>query len=103
MTNEEKASEIVNKQWQWIADFIERNNLSKEDRNQLRFEMYGACIDMAQRKDEQFAKEKRELIDKACEWMDVFLLTHYIMRYHDCCEPCKDYIIEGFKQAMKGE
>jgi len=52
-TNEEKAQEIVSKRWKWIADFIEKNNLSKDDRNQIRFEMYGAILDMAQWKDER--------------------------------------------------
>lgn len=52
MTNEEKAQEIVNKNFEWISNFFEENNLSKEDRNQIRFKMYSACQEMAEWKDD---------------------------------------------------
>ena len=51
MKNKEKAEQIVNNQWQWIAEFIERSNLSKEDRNQIRFKMYDVCCEMAEWKE----------------------------------------------------
>lgn len=64
MTNEEKAQEIVNKHWEWLADFLERNNLSKEDRNQIRFKTYEQCLEMAEWKDEQ---HEQSLIDLNCK------------------------------------
>ena len=57
MTNRDKAQAITNKHYnEWIAEFIENNNLSKEDRNQLRFKLYNACNEMAEWKDEQTVK-----------------------------------------------
>lgn len=103
MANKEKAHEIVNNQRQWIADFIEKNNLSRVKMH-IAFKMYIACSEMAQWKDEQFAKEKQELIDKACEWMKNNM-------HEGTCEkmlsknpyPCMKDFIEEFKKAMKGE
>lgn len=90
MTNREKAMEIVNNQWQWLADFIEKNNLSKEDGKQIRFKMYIACLDMADFK-------KQEIIDKALKWINDN------MCYYD--ENGFDYsgsgILKDFKKAME--
>lgn len=103
MNNEKKAHEIVNKQWKWIADFIEKNNLSKEDRNQIRFQMYCACLDMAVWKDEQYRMDKTHL-DMVYEALDGL----YQVRYGD--NPILNtgsqtdvflYMIEDFKQDMK--
>jgi len=93
MTNKDKAKEIV-------QDVIHDRGCSDVVTDRA---IYNSAMTMAEWKDEQLKAEKQVLIDKAYEWMDAFLRTHYIMRYHDCCEPCKDWIIEGFKQAMKGE
>lgn len=65
MTNKEKAEEITNAHLnEWIAEFVENNNLSKDDRNQIRFKLYNACEEMAAWKDGQFAKEKSALINR---------------------------------------
>lgn len=61
ISNKEKSQEITNKhQNEWIYEFIESNNLSKEDRNQIRFKLYDACNEMAEWKDEQM---KRTLVE----------------------------------------
>lgn len=44
---------------------------------------------------------KKQMIDRACEWLNAFLASHYVMRYHDNCEPVKEYVLEGFRRAME--
>lgn len=53
MTDSEKSHEIANKNFEWISNFVEDNNLSKEDRNQIRFKIYSACQEMAEWKEQQ--------------------------------------------------
>lgn len=74
MTDKQKAEQIVNNQWQWIAEFIERSNLSKEDRNQIRFKMYDVCCEMA-------------------EWKEKEMLDCAVDAYCECCDTkeCEDY------------
>lgn len=43
----DKAQEIANSQ-EWLYKFIEDNNLSKDDRDQIRFKIGCACLDMAE-------------------------------------------------------
>ena len=43
----------------------------------------------------------KTMIEKACKWLNSFLSCHYVMRYHDSCEPVHEYIVEGFKRAME--
>ena len=63
--------------------------------------IYNTAMTMAELKDKQFVKQKQQLIDKACGWTNVFLNSHYIIRYKDNCEPDKSWIIEVFKRIMK--
>ena len=65
MKNEEKTQEIVNDNFEWVSNFVEKNNLSKEDRNQIRFKMYGACQEMAQWKDDYYYKVITEIVGAA--------------------------------------
>lgn len=54
---------------------------------------YNAALTMAERKDEQFAKEKQALIDKACEWLSI----------HDNYSTPTHILVEQLREAMKGE
>lgn len=99
MANEEKAREIANN----CSTEIVGAEVSDETYITTEPDCYTAAMTMAQWKDEQLAKEKQALIDKACEWMNVFLNTHYVMRYKDNCDPDKSWIIEGFKRMMNKE
>jgi len=102
MTNEDKAKEIVNEQWQWIADFIEKNNLSKEDRNQIRFKMYNALLYMARWKDEQY-KEKEEGLRETINALGARLqkANEYGMYYFDQCNIQKQQLIEKACEWLK--
>lgn len=51
---------------------------------------------MAELKDEQFAKEKQALIDKACEWLQKHI-NDYLVKGRDI-----DYMFDDFRKAMKG-
>lgn len=61
-----------------------------------------ALIEMAEWKDEQFAKEKQQLIEKACEWLKTNM-------YEGTCEqilskkpyPFMQDFINEFKKAME--
>lgn len=86
--DKQKAEQIVNNQWQWIAEFIERSNLSKEDRNQIRFKMYDVCCEMAEWKEKQ-------TIEKAVEWLkeqEELIGVSF-----------QDDFLERFQNYMKGE
>lgn len=74
MTNEEKAIEI-------------------RDKLGIYADAYYGALEMAQWKDEQFEKEKQQLIDKACKLMQHWILEH---DYVDIME-LEDYI----KQKME--
>ena len=55
MTNEEKANEIAHYHCSSELNLLQA---------------YNSALDMAEWKDEQFAEEKQQLIEKACEWLD---------------------------------
>ena len=57
MTNEEKAREIASYRCTSYSDY------SFTD-------CAGAALDAMQWKDEQYAKEKQQWIEKACEWLN---------------------------------
>lgn len=63
MTNDEKANKIA-------RDMLPYNNAE-----------YHACYNSAMKamqwKDEQFAKEKQQLIDEACKWLEVKVNDSY--------------------------
>lgn len=83
--NETKAKEIAiqRKKHYFDADALIINS---------EVECYASAIDMAKWKDEQFEKEKQQLIDGAVEWLNKYLF--YLDK--------KDDIINNFKQALKG-
>ena len=91
MTNEKKAKEF--------ADYYAGETDYKE------CAAYDAALAMAKWKDEQLEAEKQALIDKACEWLRNNM-------YEGTCEQMLskkpypfmcDFIINEFKNAMKGE
>lgn len=43
------------------------------------------------------------IVERAEKWMERFLDTHYVMRYHDSNEPIHDAILGGFEKYLKGE
>lgn len=99
MTNSEKAQEIVNKNFEWISNLVEENNLSKEDINQIRFKMYIACQEMAE-------WEEKQMIDKACEWLEDMACYYAHWEYNgDTYENEVVYDTEGlikdFKKSME--
>ncbi len=59
---------------------------------------YNLAVAVAQAKDEEFAKEKQELINKAAEW-----LKNNIHDYYTTCEfeQWFDQMFDDFKEAMK--
>ena len=61
MTNAEKAREI--------AELLYPYNVNED--NCEHYVCYEATIQMAEWKDEQFAKEKQKLINEACEWLAI--------------------------------
>lgn len=89
MTNEEKANEIVK------CIIHDRGCVDVVTDQAART----AALTMAQWKDEQFAKEKQALIDKACEWWENELI--YPSMPHSVIDIILGRIKE-FKQAMKG-
>ena len=48
-------------------------------------------------------REEETMIDKACEWLELFCSENYIMNYTDCCEIPAEQVIESFKKWMEGE
>ena len=59
MTNEEKATEIAESKY--VYD-VNKDNCEFYD-------CYISGIEMAEWKEKEFAQEKQNLIDKACEWL----------------------------------
>lgn len=96
MTNEEKANEIALK---YAREYlVSKNDSHKQNilfKESSIIECEKASLEMAKWKDEDFAKEKQSLIDKACEWLE-----HNVWEYtgFDSYE-----LSEAFKNAMKGE
>lgn len=97
MTNEEKAREIIG------GDCKKENCLEcggKYSAEEGGCVTYQRIMQIAEWKDEQFAKEKQALIDKACEWWESEII------YPTMTQAEKDWFearIEAFKIAMKGE
>lgn len=106
MTTREKAEEITNKHLEeWIADFVDYLNLSKDDRNQIRFKVYSACNEMAD-----------WVIDYACKWLKSRISVDASIETNENGEPLMgnlldiqterlklaEEFIENFRQAMKG-
>lgn len=48
-------------------------------------------------------REEETMIEKACEWLELFCSENYIMNYTDCYEIPTEQIIESFKKWMEGE
>lgn len=59
---------------------------------------YSSAMAMAEWKDEQFEKQERQLIDKACEWMKNNINDYYTTNEF---EQWFDEMFDDFKQAMK--
>jgi hypothetical protein len=78
ISNEEKAEQI--------AQYHCANKLSL-------IQAYNSALDMAEWKDEQFAKEKQQIISNAVDWLNKYLF--YLDK--------KDDIINNCIKAMKGE
>lgn len=81
MTNEEKAKDITKCLW------FPQKCTESDIQNML--------MVMAQWKDEQAAKEKRQWIDEACEWF-------WEQSFGGWIEEPTDELIEEFVKAMKG-
>ena len=90
MTNEEKAQSITNSQ-KWILDLVDENNLTKEDRNQIRFKIYNALLEMATWKEEQ-------MIEK----MENFVKELYLPAY-PYLDRENSKLIQDIKEAMMEE
>ena len=71
MTNEEKAEEIARSNQKFFYEDGGYDIKSSDE------ECYDSAMEMAEWKDEQFAKEKQALIDNVCEW-----LKNNIRDYH---------------------
>lgn len=63
-----------------------------------------ACQEMAEWKDEQHAEEKRQLIEKACEWLkdNAGAYQEDLREYGEGCEYDTQSLIEDFRKAMEG-
>lgn len=82
-TNEEKAKEIAENQFSWYSDFDDVNSFE---------ECYESAMAMAQWKDEQFAKEKQQLIDNLREVLSAHMHGGEI-----------DEVLAELDEKMKGE
>lgn len=90
MTNEDKANEIAKCDCQkHYKGFDLCNTYKFHEKNYCGRK--AAALEAMEWKDEQFAKEREALIDKACEW-----LSKWEDPYYD------NGLVEGFKKAMKG-
>lgn len=96
MTDSEKSQDIVNKNFEWISNLVEENNLSKEDRNKIRFKMYSACQEMAEWKE-------RQMIEKACEFIAEWFWEHPHAQIV-CSDEFEsiDELLDRIEKAMKG-
>ena len=90
--NEEKAREIANN----CSTEIVGAEVSDETYITTEPDCYTAAMKMAEWKDEQFAKEKQSLIDKACEWLKENASKHI----HGNYAFLKGLMLEEFQQAM---
>ena len=87
MTNEEKAREIA----RFNREFYSTGGTSHKYSDE---ECYNSAMKMAEWKDEQFAKEKQALIDKACEWVTPYFKD--LVGYN-----CSGGLIKDFEKALK--
>lgn len=87
MTNTEKAYEIARFNREFYSEGGASHKYSDE-------ECYNSAMQMARWKDEQFAKEKQALIDKACEWVTPYFKD--LVGYNCSCDLIKD-----FEKALK--
>lgn len=91
MTQEEKAKEIAHNNrinyYEGDIGWGDRIKSSEE-------ECYDSAMEMAEWKDEQFAKEKQALIDKACEWVTPYFKD--LVGYN-----CSGELIKDFEKALK--
>lgn len=97
MTNEEKAYEIAQNNQQFYYEDAGYDMKSSDN------ECYSSAMDMAQWKDEQFAKEKQALIDEACEWLR-YNKEHSLIGCEDSCLIgflTEEFIME-FRKAIEG-
>lgn len=87
MTNTEKAYEIARFNREFYGEGGASHKYSDE-------ECYNSAMEMARWKDEQFAKEKQALIDKACEWVTTYFKD--LVGYN-----CSGELIKDFEKALK--
>ena len=96
MTNEEKANKIALK---YAREYlVSRNDSHKQNilfKESSIIECEKASLEMAKWKDEDFAKEKQSLIDKACRWLQKHI-NDYLVKGRDI-----DYMFDDFCEAMK--
>ena len=81
MTQEEKVESLVDELGIIYTD-CDRATIKK------------LLMEMAEWKDEQFAKEKQALIDKACEWVTPYFKD--LVGYN-----CSGELIKDFEKALK--
>ena len=90
MTNEEKAKHLASREMYGGFTLAEQNAA------------YDAAMAMAEWKDEQFAQERQQLIDKACEWIKDNINSYLDWYDWGKCRVGKDELIDDFRKAMKG-
>ena len=96
MTNEEKAKEICCTQGCRGFDFCVKTYGNPCD-------VYTNCIKTAEWKDQQFAEEKKQWIEKAYEWLNNNAggyLDYEAAKYGESVELDKESLLEDFKYAM---
>lgn len=94
MTNEEKVEALVDELGIILGIIYTENS---------RAIIKKLLMQMAQWKDEQFAKEKQALIDKACEWLR-YNKEHPLIGCEDSCLIgflTEEFIME-FRNAIEG-
>lgn len=91
-SNEEKAKEIVNINTEHLLRGIRQaHDISKDERDQVRFDAYNLLLMMAEWKDEQFKAEKQQLIDKAVKYLAPIAYTHkHLINLDDFIEYMKE-------------
>ena len=86
MTNAQKAREFSD------SYYMPDTGFNRDD-------LYDSAMEMAEWKDEQHTEEKRQWVEKACEW-----LKDNIHDYYVTCEfeEWFDDMFDDFKKVMKG-
>lgn len=91
MTNTQKALEIAK------VHEVHYDRFHGETSND---ECFLSALEMAEWKDEQHAEEKRQWIDKACEWLEEFTMDYV----NDTkLGFSKKEFVKDFREAMKDE